>query len=750
MRPIGTLALLLLVACSSQTAKPLASESPHISPIASTPKMPLGTGGVVEYAIPTPAVLPANCGAFCNSSLGDLTLGPDGNVWFVDVGRSQVGRITPDGHVAQFSVPSPTGGSHTIAAGPDGNVWLTATAGGGKPDWIVRITPTGVVTIFPAGGSNTAPEGITAGRDGNMWFTEVFGGRIGRMTPSGVLTEFQIPGTEHPRGITMGSDGSLWFTLSAGVGRITTGGQISVFPVANDPSTPLGDIAAGGDGNIWFTGAGTIRYISPKSGQVTSMPLPQGSRPASLISGPDGNIWFTDTGLNAVVRMGTSGSTRVIQLPRRDSFPLGIASGSDGRIWFGESGYATVASVGFKIPEVLINGRSIVFGDGSPKTITVRNGGDASLRISNVRVSGVDAALFIKGADSCGGSTLVVGSTCAIVLRKTTGGAAGIQSATLEITDNATGSPQRLSLVGQAPQCVLPVMSAGPNTVPQGEQLDVQAAQVLSDRSGGFETGTAASGVRATAPPSLVGETAGYFDRPAGRWLPVGGPDEVSPDGSRYVYLTGRQSGRTELHVVDVATASDKVVGLPPDFWSIVGFTDVGVYLHKAYEGIGPGLWLVDPTSGALQTVFSDAVVAQVAGTTAWIQSQNPADTLPQPPGIGGTTDQVMRRDLVTGVTTPWFYQAGVSVTVIGIANGSPIVDVSDGVSTTFWIVAAANQGLRMEFPYTTDRYPSLSGFVGDSAGVWVGSQDGVYLWTPRTGGVLVTDVPVTPAGTCA
>jgi len=69
------------------------------------------------------------------------------------------------------------------------------------------------------------PDGITKGSDGNFWFTENAAGRIGRMTPAGVFTEFALPAvpppagspagtagtTPHPTAITAGPDGALWF-----------------------------------------------------------------------------------------------------------------------------------------------------------------------------------------------------------------------------------------------------------------------------------------------------------------------------------------------------------------------------------------------------------------------------------------------------------------------------------------------------------------------------------------------------------
>ena len=50
--------------------------------------------------------------------------------------------------------------------------------------------PPGTITEFsiPTAGSN--PYDITAGPDGNLWFTEHDANKIGRITPSGAVTEF--------------------------------------------------------------------------------------------------------------------------------------------------------------------------------------------------------------------------------------------------------------------------------------------------------------------------------------------------------------------------------------------------------------------------------------------------------------------------------------------------------------------------------------------------------------------------------
>ena len=80
---------------------------------------------------------------------------------------------------------------------------------------------------------------------------------IGRITTGGVVTEYPIPDCQQPTriGITAGPDGALWFTeIPSGnkIGRITTAGLITEYPVPTANSYPCG-ITAGPDGALWFT-----------------------------------------------------------------------------------------------------------------------------------------------------------------------------------------------------------------------------------------------------------------------------------------------------------------------------------------------------------------------------------------------------------------------------------------------------------------------------------------------------------------
>src|SRR5437868_9389475 len=84
---------------------------------------------------------------------------------------------------------------------------------------------------------------------------------------AGTVTEFPIPTRGTPFDLTAGPDGNLWFTDGAGeIGRITPSGAITEFPVSSGSF----HITAGPDGNLWFTGysTGEIRPITP-AGRIT-------------------------------------------------------------------------------------------------------------------------------------------------------------------------------------------------------------------------------------------------------------------------------------------------------------------------------------------------------------------------------------------------------------------------------------------------------------------------------------------------
>ncbi len=256
---------------------------------------------------------------------GGITAGPDGNVWFTEFVGDAVGRITPQGAITEFLVPPrPTRNSlgdlppsqpFAIAAGPEGTLWFPDL--GGNRLW--RLTPAGgVLTAFPIpphpeNPISSFPEGIALGPDGNLWFTEATGMRIGRLTPTGHITEFKLPGVNHvPLDIIAGADGALWFLEpnQSVLGRITTDGRITEVPLPHDTCYMPGieGESSGGacqvqyfaiapDGAVWFSEPWRRALGSmDEHGHLDEFILPALSAgvygPAALAVGPDGGLWF--------------------------------------------------------------------------------------------------------------------------------------------------------------------------------------------------------------------------------------------------------------------------------------------------------------------------------------------------------------------------------------------------------------------------------------------------------------------------
>jgi streptogramin lyase len=665
-------------------------------------------------------------------------------MWFFDAGTDNLGRITPSGSVTWFQVAGTGNSSRSIVAGPDGNVWMTANSALASHGWILRITPLGVVTKFPAGDNpnpqtGTGPDGITVGSDGNLWFTEEFTHRIGRMTPQGQLTEFNVPddvpGVDSvPGGIVTGPDGSLWFTESGtgrfSIGRITTSGVIAMFPLTTD-NTNLdpASIITGPDHNLWFSGLGEIDRMTTTGAVTRFKGVGEGGGP-DLTAGSDGNIWFADSDSNAIGRIDMSGKVRKFALPIQPAKPVGIAAGPGGRIWFTEADARRVGNIGLTVPEVKLSSRIVDFGTAT-QTVTVRSVGDGPLRVISVRLTGADREAFQVTGDSCSGKVIAVGGKCEVRLSHAAGSAAALQVARLEILDNATGSPHEVSLLAGLTPCRLPIVQS---TVLRGPF----AAGFLQLSDGTFVQDS-------TVDLSLTN----VFQ--AGKWLPV--PEAwVSPDGKQYVSVSQAGRGNLQLHVVDIASGADHAIG-QPGAYSPIAFAREGIYANVPIAD-SAGLWLINPTTGAVRDLQVNDVVEAIGDGVAWVGVVNPQDQHPAVTGLGfKSPDEIDRTDLATGRKATWFYRPGERLNVDRISGGKLLVTASvDWASfPDYWIVSSPTQADSLTTPGTDYALWAVGGMVADTNGYWLGTTDGVYLWTARTGAILVGDSgPSQVAGTCA
>jgi streptogramin lyase len=298
----------------------------------------------------------------------EITVGPDGDLWFTEFNGDKIGRISPA--LTEFPLPSGSG-PQGITVGPDGNVWFTESF----RNKIGRMTTAGVITEFSLP-TASYPSEIIVGPDGNLWFTESHGNKIGRINVAGTITEFSVPTAgAYPIGITAGPDANIWFAEYFGnkIGRITPAGVITEFSAFSGNFFPYG-ITAGRDGNLWFTGYGDHTSVGTKigrlttTGAITEFSIPSGDAADWIAAGSDGNLWFTEYGGNRIGRVTVAGAIAEFPVPTSGSRPSGITAGRDGNLWFteywvGKIGKVNLHAAGIVLPANLTvaPGQSVPF-----------------------------------------------------------------------------------------------------------------------------------------------------------------------------------------------------------------------------------------------------------------------------------------------------------------------------------------------------------------------------------------------------
>ena len=103
--------------------------------------------------------------------------------------------------------------------------------------------------------------------------------QIGRITTAGVVTEFPIPTAgSFPTGIATGPDDNLWFTEELGnkIGRITPAGVVTEFPVPTADSGPYRSRPAR-TANVVHRALGNKIGRITAAGVVTEFPVPTAS-----------------------------------------------------------------------------------------------------------------------------------------------------------------------------------------------------------------------------------------------------------------------------------------------------------------------------------------------------------------------------------------------------------------------------------------------------------------------------------------
>jgi uncharacterized repeat protein (TIGR03803 family) len=434
---------------------------------------------------------------FCSKSLctdgslpdAGLVQASDGNFygttfWGGSQDSGTIFKITPAGVLTTLysfcSLAKCADGSNPHAAlmiGSDGNFYGT-TSGGGVPNGggVFKITPSGTFTRLYSFCSQancadgSSPEGgVIQWTDGNFYGTTSAGGNAGagtvfKLTPAGVLTTLytfcslaKCADGEFPyAGLALGSDGNFYGTTSGSepptggtVFKITPSGLLTTLhrfcSLANcaDGEYPFAGVVQGADGNFYGTteiGGANANNVDCVFGcGVLYRITPNGS--LSTLYNFCSNNNCSD---------GAESIAGVVQASSGTFYGTTFAGGSCLTL---AEGCGTVFTWSTKVPlPPTLAPSSVNFGNQAidtsttARTITIKNvnTGYSILDLNGIKVTGNKD--FAITSNACG-PTLTAGMGCKVSVTFTPT-ALGAESATLNVFDNAPGSPQTVPMSG--------------------------------------------------------------------------------------------------------------------------------------------------------------------------------------------------------------------------------------------------------------------------------------------------------------
>ncbi len=161
--------------------------------------------------------------------------------------------------------PFPRWVTNDIAVGPKRTLWFDQCVVVPKSCKIMYLSAAGNAVVA---GKVPWVQGLIEGPDGNIWFTEgenfigSKGPTIGRITPSGKVTEFLLQNiTKRNVGygtfsLIVAHDKSIWFTELDAIGNITTDGHFTEYPITDTTIGPVRSqyLVEGRPGVFYFDG----------------------------------------------------------------------------------------------------------------------------------------------------------------------------------------------------------------------------------------------------------------------------------------------------------------------------------------------------------------------------------------------------------------------------------------------------------------------------------------------------------------
>jgi virginiamycin B lyase len=332
------------------------------------------------------------------SSMHDVAVGPDGNIYGVDTVGSNIWRLNPQtNEITELTHLRPTvrpDGTplllHTVLQGPDGKMWFTYAFGNLIASLDVKTEEMKIYEMSYSEG--IYPHTMRFDRDGQLWFTISYTNQLGTIDPktdkiviydmptrNEIQAEAAKPATAMkevtmqrtgdqviaahdeittiPYGIDVTPDGKIWFSQfnNRRIGWFDK--HTKTFHMVDTPFGGPRRFRADSKGDLWipaYAEGGVYRY-APDTGKFTHFELPTGPGDAVYavnIDPKDDTVWACGTNSDTMMHLDpATGNTVTYQLPSLVTFCREINFDKEGNVWTSYSQY----------PSASIEGGSTVF-----------------------------------------------------------------------------------------------------------------------------------------------------------------------------------------------------------------------------------------------------------------------------------------------------------------------------------------------------------------------------------------------------
>jgi IPT/TIG domain len=271
---------------------------------------------------------------FYSGLSGNLTVDSSNTLYYIESnGSRSLVRRNETGEIRRVSLNNyPAIDYYDMIISDSGDIFIALN------NTILRIAADDSITTVPLP-AGLRPIMITLGADGNLWAANVNANEIVRLPlKSGTPQTFVIPSPSSfpvflQRGeMLLAADGNVWFTSSAGYGKITPNGTVTM--LSSMPTQGIIQL----DNAIWIGSPSLTRidfnHVTTKVGGLCG-----GS---SFARGKDGAFWCSDASSSGssqsigrtTTTSGVDTTETIIVGDGDSSYVGGLAATSTGKIWY--------------------------------------------------------------------------------------------------------------------------------------------------------------------------------------------------------------------------------------------------------------------------------------------------------------------------------------------------------------------------------------------------------------------------------